>query len=87
MNLDQARAVAEEYFNGATREPVELGLYAFGDGYVVWTRTPEPEDPAALPETVGGGCVVIDGSTGEVVIRPLLNPETVAEQWPGRRPR
>ncbi|GAA2385190.1 hypothetical protein [Nonomuraea africana] len=87
MNLDQARAVAEEYFNGARREPVELGVHAFGDGYVVWAKPPEPEDPAVLPETVGGGCVVIDGSTGEVVIRPLLNPETVAEQWPGRRPR
>ena len=47
----------------------------------------EPDDPARLPDAVGGGCIVIDGSTGEVVARPLLDPETVAELWPGRRPR
>ncbi|MFE3453167.1 hypothetical protein ACFXJ8_30015 [Nonomuraea sp. NPDC059194] len=87
MNLDQARAVAEEYFNGGRDDPVELGLYAFGDGYVVWAKPPEPDDPSVLPETVGGGCVVIDRHTGEVAIRPLLDPETVAEQWPGRHPR
>ncbi|MET9342877.1 MULTISPECIES: hypothetical protein [unclassified Nonomuraea] len=87
MNLDQARAVAEEYFNGGRSEPLELGLYAFGEGYVVWVKASEPDDPSVLPETVGGGCIVIDRRTGEVAIRPLLDPETVAEQWPGRHPR
>ncbi|MFI9553378.1 hypothetical protein [Nonomuraea endophytica] len=89
MNLDQARAVAEEYFNGVrpADEAVSVGLHAFREGYVAWVREPEPADPAQLPESVGGGCIVIDGATGEVAIRPLLDPETVAEQWPGRTPR
>ncbi|GGL35649.1 hypothetical protein [Planomonospora parontospora] len=89
MNLDQARAVAEEYFNGVRPldAALEVRVHAFKEGYVAWTREPGEDDPAALPETVGAGCIVIDRATGEVFIRPLLNPETVAEQWPGRRPR
>ncbi|MBB2909993.1 hypothetical protein FHS43_001239 [Streptosporangium becharense] len=89
MNPDQARAVAEEYFNGV-RGPgstAEIRIYAFAEGYVAWCGEPEPDDPGVLPDTVGAGCVVIDRATGEIVIRPLLNPETVAEQWPGHRPR
>ncbi|MFJ2031294.1 hypothetical protein [Streptosporangium sp. NPDC087985] len=89
MNSDQARAIAEEYFNGARSQgsAAEIRIYTFSEGYVAWSKEPEPDDPGVLPETVGGGCVVIDKATGEIVIRPLLNPETVAEQWPGHRPR
>ncbi|MDP9860845.1 MULTISPECIES: hypothetical protein [Streptosporangium] len=89
MKLDQARAIAEEYFNGV-RSPgsaAEIRIYTFKEGYVAWAKEPEPDDPSVLPDTAGAGCIVIDKATGEVVIRPLLNPETVAEQWPGRRPR
>ncbi|NUR82719.1 MAG: hypothetical protein HOY71_01375 [Nonomuraea sp.] len=87
MNLDQARALAEEYFNGVRDVPVPVGLHAFGGGYVAWIREPEPDDPGMLPATVGAGCVVIDRYTGEVAIRPLLDPVTVAAQWPDRAPR
>ncbi|GAA3117355.1 hypothetical protein [Streptosporangium carneum] len=89
MNLDQARAVAEEYFNGvrAPGSTVEIRIYAFKEGYVAWAKEPEPDDPSVLPDTVGGGCVVMDKVTGEIAIRPLLSPEIVAEQWPGRRSR
>ncbi|SDG55684.1 hypothetical protein SAMN05421505_105150 [Sinosporangium album] len=89
MNLDQARAVAEEYFNGVRppHDPLEVSIYNFREGYVVWARTSEPEEPAALPDTAGGGCLVIDKATGEIAIRPLLDPVVVAEQWPGRHPR
>ncbi|MBG0828396.1 hypothetical protein HS041_11525 [Planomonospora sp. ID67723] len=89
MNLEQARAVAEEYINGVRPldDALEIGIYAFKEGYVAWPKEPEPDDPAVLPDTVGAGCIVIDKATGEIAIRPLLNPETVAEQWPGRRPR
>ncbi|MCK2221624.1 hypothetical protein MF672_048645 [Actinomadura sp. ATCC 31491] len=89
MNLEQARALAEEYFNGArpAEEAVPVGVYGFHDGYVAWVRELDPDDPARLPETIGGGCVVIDDNTGEVVARPLLDPETVAELWPGPTPR
>ncbi|GAA3580462.1 hypothetical protein GCM10022419_072390 [Nonomuraea rosea] len=89
MNLDQARALAEEYFNGVRPpgEAVPVGVHGFGDGYVAWVRELDPDDPARLPETVGGGCIVIDRATGEVVARPLLDPETVADLWPGRTPR
>ncbi|MEO3797189.1 hypothetical protein ABGB14_43900 [Nonomuraea sp. B10E15] len=89
MNLDQARSLAEEYFNGVLPldEAVPVGVYAFDAGYVAWVRDLDPDDPARLPDAVGGGCIVIDRATGEVVARPLLDPETVAELWPGRRPR
>ncbi|WP_219464307.1 hypothetical protein [Nonomuraea rhizosphaerae] len=89
MNLDQARALAEEYFNGVRHpdDAVPVGVHGFGEGYVAWVRELEPEDPATLPGTVGGGCIVIDKASGEVVTRPLLDPETVAELWPGRTPR
>lgn len=89
MNLDQARAVAEEYFNGV-RSPgsaAEIQIHPFREGYVAWSREPEPDDPAVLPDTVGGGCVIIDGATGEIAIQPLLDPGIVADQWPGHRPR
>ncbi|MFC4057489.1 hypothetical protein ACFOWE_04245 [Planomonospora corallina] len=89
MNLDQARTVAEEYFNGVRPlgAALEVRIHAFKEGYVAWARQPGEEDPATLPGTVGSGCIVIDRTTGEIFIRPLLNPETVAEQWPGLRPR
>ncbi|MEV0630270.1 hypothetical protein ACI2LC_16560 [Nonomuraea wenchangensis] len=89
MNLEQARALAEEYVNGAlpAEEAVSVGVYGFHDGYVAWIRDLEPDDPARLPETIGGACVVIDETTGEVAPRPLLDPETVAELWPGPIPR
>ncbi|MDH2430026.1 hypothetical protein [Sphaerisporangium sp. TRM90804] len=89
LSAEQARALAEEYFNGPLPpgEATEVGLYAFEDGYVAWARTPEPHDPGVLPTTVGGACVVIDRHTGELLIRPLLTPEAVAAQWPGHRPR
>ncbi|WP_327086942.1 hypothetical protein OIE66_32125 [Nonomuraea sp. NBC_01738] len=86
MNLDQARAVAEEYFNGVrpAEEAVAVGIHGFAHGFVAWAREPEPGDPSVLPQVAGGGCIVIDGGTGEVAIRPLLDPETVAAHWPGR---
>ncbi|MGN9838605.1 hypothetical protein ACTMTI_10850 [Nonomuraea sp. H19] len=89
MNLGQARALAEEYFNGVRPpdEALPVGLYGFHDGYVAWIPELDPDDPARLPDTVGGGCIVIGRATGEVVARPLLDPETVAELWPGRTPR
>lgn len=87
MNLDQARALAEEYFNGVRQASVEIGIYGFNEGYVAWAKEPEPGDPTGMPELVGGACIVIDRTTGEVAIRPLLSPETVAEQWPGRTTR
>ncbi|NUW41572.1 hypothetical protein [Nonomuraea rhodomycinica] len=89
MDLDQARAVAEEYFNGVrpVDDPVRVGVHGFAEGYVAWVREPDPDDPATLPGTVGGGCIVIDRVSGEIVSRPLLDPETVAELWPGRTPR
>ncbi|WP_188190701.1 hypothetical protein [Nonomuraea sp. SYSU D8015] len=89
MNLDQARALAEEYFNGVRppHEALPVGVFGFHDGYVAWVRELDADDPGTLPETVGGGCIVIDRATGEVVARPLLDPETVAELWPGPMPR
>ncbi|NRQ35253.1 hypothetical protein HII36_26005 [Nonomuraea sp. NN258] len=89
MNLDQARALVEEYFNSVrpADEPLSVGIHTFSEGYVAWVREFGPDDPAALPDTVGGGCVVIDKHTGEVATRPLLEPESVAELWPGRTTR
>ena len=89
MNLDQARALAEEYFNRVRPADAtySVGIHGFDEGYVAWVRDREPDRPVRRPDAVGGGCIVIDGSTGEVAARPLLDPETVAELWPGHRPR
>lgn len=89
MNLDQARAIAEEYFNGVRPldHAVEVGIYSFSEGYVAWPIDVEPDERDMPPDRVGGGCIVIDEATGEIVIRPLLHPEIVAEQWSGRRSR
>lgn len=85
----QARALAEEYLNGAlpAEEATEVGLHPFPSGYVAWPRPPEPPDPGTLPDTVGGACAVIDRHTGDLTIHPLLNPESIADQWPGPSPR
>ncbi|GAA1305962.1 hypothetical protein Psi02_23020 [Planotetraspora silvatica] len=79
VSPDQARELAERYFGDRGSEAEML---AFDGGYVAWIADDEPEDPSVPPETVGGGCVVIDGTTGDIVIRPLLGPNDVAEQWP-----
>ncbi|WP_214106555.1 hypothetical protein [Acrocarpospora catenulata] len=86
MNADCARVLAEEYFNGGRDRSVEVAVHAFEGGYVAWARDEEPADPSVLPGTVGGGCIVIDRITGEVAVRPLLGPELVAAEWPGRTP-
>lgn len=85
MTPGQARAVAEEFFNGVRplTQALEVVVYGFKDGYVAWGREPEPEDPCVPPDIAGSGCIVIDGATGAIAIRPLLSPETVAAQWPG----
>ncbi|GII56337.1 hypothetical protein Pth03_47260 [Planotetraspora thailandica] len=84
MNLspDQARELAERYFGESA---TEVGIAAVDGGYVAWIANEEPADPSVPPETVGGGCVVIDGATGDMVVRPLLCPHDVAEQWPASR--
>ncbi|MFC6082276.1 hypothetical protein [Sphaerisporangium aureirubrum] len=89
MNADQARALAEEYLNGAlpADEATEVGLHSFPAGHIAWSRPAEPPDPGTLPGVIGGACVVIDRHTGDVSIHPLLNPEAIAAQWPGPHPR
>ncbi|MFD0891571.1 hypothetical protein ACFQ08_44075 [Streptosporangium algeriense] len=88
MNLEQARAVAEEYFNDVRGlgAAVEIRIHDFAEGYVAWAKEPEPDDPGVLPDTIGGGCLVIDKATGEIAIRPLLSPEAIADRWQDDRP-
>ncbi|GAA4595476.1 hypothetical protein GCM10023194_65040 [Planotetraspora phitsanulokensis] len=78
VSPDQARELAEEHFGDRGSD---VKLLAFDGGYVAWISGDEPEDPSVLPEIVGGGCLVIDGTTGDIAIRPLLGPDDVAEQW------
>ncbi|GAA4563557.1 hypothetical protein [Planotetraspora kaengkrachanensis] len=78
VSPDQARELAEDYFGDRC---AEVELLAFDGGYVAWISDDRPEDPSVPPETVGGGCLVIDGTTGAIAIRPLLGPDDVAEQW------
>jgi hypothetical protein len=81
VSPDQARELAECYFGDRA---AEVGIVAFDGGYVAWIANEEPSDPSVPPETVGGGCIVIDGTTGDIAVRPLLSPNDVAEQWPTR---
>ncbi|MCT9929143.1 hypothetical protein N5079_02790 [Planotetraspora sp. A-T 1434] len=77
VSPDEARELAERYFRDRS---AEVGMLAVEGGYVAWVADEEPEDPSIPPETAGGGCVVIDGTTGDIAVRPLLGSHQVAEQ-------
>ncbi|WP_283137326.1 hypothetical protein [Rhizohabitans arisaemae] len=83
ITSEQARALAEEILNGGREvdEAVEVGVYPFAEGFVAWPMENEPEDVTVLPGVAGGGCVVIDRHSGEVLIRPLMAPELVADHY------
>ncbi|WP_067124878.1 hypothetical protein [Microtetraspora malaysiensis] len=79
VSLQKARELAKAYFTGRHGK---VEIFTIGRVYVAWARGADPDDPRSLPETVGGGCLVIDKDTGETMVRPLLAPQAVADQFP-----
>ncbi|GLX01277.1 hypothetical protein [Microtetraspora sp. NBRC 16547] len=79
VSPQRARELAEGYFAGRS---AKVEIFTFGRIYVAWVRSGDPTDPRTLPETVGGGCLVIDKESGEIAVRPLLAPQAVADQFP-----
>ncbi|MFF4774889.1 hypothetical protein [Microtetraspora fusca] len=75
----KARELAEAYFAGRYGK---VEIFTIGRVYVAWARGADADDPRSLPETVGGGCLVIDKDTGGIAVRPLLAPQAVADQFP-----
>ena len=82
-SFDRAKRLTEDHFNATIRsgEHGEIDLYESDDGYVALIKQPEPADPTALPDVVGGSCIVIDKQTAQVDIRPLLDPETGVDHY------
>ncbi|MGH3321889.1 MAG: hypothetical protein ACRDN9_17295 [Streptosporangiaceae bacterium] len=87
ITSDAARDRAERTYN-ADKPPAErdeIGMYEFDEGYVAWRVPRTRADLRRPPQAVGGGVIVIDRETGAVSGWPLLDPETIAEQYRERR--
>jgi hypothetical protein len=60
---------------------VEVGIYEFDLGFVVWPVEPAPTDWSRPPSSIGGSVMVIDGQTGQPSIWPRLAAPQVAELY------
>jgi hypothetical protein len=85
ISRDEAIARADRWVNGDTeRGRLEVGLYEFDAGYVVWPIRPRA-DMSRPPGSFGAGPAVIDRETGELTEWPPLAPEKVADQYAARK--
>jgi hypothetical protein len=87
VTRDEAVARADAWVNGdaAPADRIEVGVFDFEDGYVVWGVDPEPADTTRPPETVGNARGVIDRESGELSIWPPLPVPVVAAQYSAKR--
>lgn len=61
--------------------PIEVGVYEFDLGFVVWPVDPDPTDWAKPPAIIGGSVLVIDRETGQPSVWPRLDGPHVAELY------
>lgn len=89
ITKQEALEKADDWLNaGAPAERRhEVGIYEFEHGYVVWAVEPEPDDPTAIPDTVGSSRRVIDKQTGELTTWPSIPVQIIAEQYSAKRGR
>jgi SUKH-3 immunity protein len=86
VGREDAAALARERIGpGRHGEPVEIGLYEFDLGYVVWPMEPAPADPAAVPRSPGAARIVVDKQTGEVSLWPSLPVRVIAARYADAR--
>lgn len=74
---DEARQKAEEFFG------TSVSLHEFELGWVAWVaqqpeRRYDENGVPRPPSTTGGTAAVVDRRSGDVVPRPLVDPDTVA---------
>ena len=77
---------ARELFNSspATPDDVDVGIYEFELGFVVWPVEPEPTDWSRPPSTIGGSVLVFDRN-GTPSVWPRLAAPQVADLYRDRR--
>jgi hypothetical protein len=77
--LERTRAAfhASPLANG----PVDVGIYEFDLGFVVWPVGPPPTDWSRPPSTIGGSVLVIDLHTGQPSVWPRIAAPNVAELY------
>ncbi len=87
VTRDEAVARADAWVNGnaAPQDRIEVGVFEFPLGYVVWGADPAPADPTRPPETVGSARGVIDRESGELSVWPPLPAPVLAEQYTSKR--
>ncbi|MDL4777473.1 MULTISPECIES: hypothetical protein [Thermomonosporaceae] len=78
--LERSRAMFAASPSAGGR-PVEVGVYEFDLGFVVWPVEPPPADWSRPPGTVGGSVLVLDRQTGSAGVFPRLAAPVVAEMY------
>jgi hypothetical protein len=61
--------------------PVDVGIYEFELGFVVWPVEPPPTDWSRPPSTIGGSVLVIDRQTGQPSVWPRIAAPNVADLY------
>jgi hypothetical protein len=79
----EAMARADAWINGdaAPQDRIDVSVFEFPFGYVVWGLDPAPADPTRPPQTVGGARGVIDRTSGELSVWPPLPAPVLAQQY------
>jgi hypothetical protein len=80
VSRDEAIRRARDWIAGGSGPARDIDVYEFDLGYVVWPVQP-PRLPDRSPDTIGGARAVIDKTTGELTVWPMLPAQTVAEQY------
>ena len=61
--------------------PVDVGIYEFDLGFVVWPVVPPPTDWSGPPSMIGGSVLVIDLHTGQPSVWPRIAAPNVAQLY------
>lgn len=78
VTRDEAIRRARDWIAGSGTPAGEISVHEFDLGYVVWPSQPAPD---GLPDTVGGARAVVDKTTGQLTVWPMLPTPTIAEQY------
>ena len=80
ITADEARGRAGEWAARGRTGEIELGVYEFDLGYVLWVVEPLRADPSTPPE-LGAARAVVDKQTGELSTWPSLPAQVLAARY------